>query len=567
VDPVTHHEAGARTPTPLDAIAEDYLLRYAALDPVAATVMGLAEHADALTDYSPDGAAARADLHRDTLAKVMATPPRDEVDRVTAEALIDQLQTASTRSDAGEDLRDINVAASPVQSLRDVFDVTPSQTTADLESLAARLHALPTAVQGYLASLRAGIAAGLPPARRQVEACAVQCDDNVGPDGFFHTFVARLAGRDGVPPALAQALTSGGAAASQAFATLAGALRADIAGGATDADAFGRERYALASRAYLGLDIDPEETYAWGIEELRHWRAEGDRVAEQLGVTDLAAAVDLLDTDPARRIQGAAAFRDWMQQVSDEAVTALAGTHFDIPPQARRLDCKIAPSSTGIIYYSGPSEDFSRPGTMWWSVPKGTTEFATWQQRTIVYHEGVPGHHLQVCSAVLRSADLNRYRRLMCWVPGHGEGWALYAERLMAELGFLEEPGDRLGLVASQLLRSVRVVIDIGVHCGLPAPAEAGGGQWTYDKAWRYFTDMVPEPEATLRFELDRYLGWAGQAPSYKIGERIWLELREEARQRGGFDPVTWHREALDIGSVGLGTLRSALRPRPPAAT
>jgi uncharacterized protein (DUF885 family) len=125
---------------------------------------------------------------------------------------------------------------------------------------------------------------------------------------------------------------------------------------------------------------------------------------------------------------------------------------------------------------------------MWWSVPKGVTEFSTWRELTTVYHEGVPGHHLQVAQTVYRKETLNRWRRLSAWTSGHGEGWALYAERLMDELGYFAEPGNRMGWLDGQSLRAARVVIDIGVHCGFPAPAEVGGGEWDYDKAWTYLT-------------------------------------------------------------------------------
>jgi uncharacterized protein (DUF885 family) len=198
---------------------------------------------------------------------------------------------------------------------------------------------------------------------------------------------------------------------------------------------------------------------------------------------------------------------------------------------------------------------------MWWSVPKGVTEFATWRERTTVYHEGVPGHHLQVAQTAYRRDILNRWRRIASWVSGHGEGWALYAERLMADLGFLDDPADYLGMLDGQSLRAARVVLDIGVHCGLPASAEVGGGEWTYDKAWQFLSSHVNTAEGFRRFELNRYLGWPGQAPSYKIGERSWLQLREDARAREGaaFDLKAFHRRALDIGSVGLDTLRAAV--------
>ena len=250
-----------------------------------------------------------------------------------------------------------------------------------------------------------------------------------------------------------------------------------------------------------------------------------------------------------------------MQSKANEVILNLADSQFDIPGPVRRIECMIAPTQMGGIYYTGPSEDFSRPGRMWWSVPKGLTEFGTWRELTTVYHEGVPGHHLQVGQTVFRSELLNRWRRLDAWISGHGEGWALYAERLMAELGYMDDPGNRMGLLDSQSLRAARVVLDIGVHCGFEAPAEVGGGEWTYDKAWQFLTTHANMAEGFLRFELDRYLGWPGQAPSYKVGERLWLQLRDEVKARDGdaFDIKAFHRRALDVGGVGLDTLREAM--------
>jgi uncharacterized protein (DUF885 family) len=222
----------------------------------------------------------------------------------------------------------------------------------------------------------------------------------------------------------------------------------------------------------------------------------------------------------------------------------------------------IAPTHTGGIYYTQPSEDLvTRPGRMWWSVPEGVTEFGTWRELTTVYHEGVPGHHLQIAQTVYRAELLNRWRRVASWISGHGEGWALYAERLMADLGYLDDPADLLGMLDGQSMRAARVVLDIGVHCHFPAPPEVGSGEWNYDKAWAFLTAHANLAEGFLRFELDRYLGWPGQAPSYKIGERLWLQLRDDVRAREGesFDLAAFHRRALDIGSVGLDVLRAAV--------
>jgi uncharacterized protein (DUF885 family) len=264
-------------------------------------------------------------------------------------------------------------------------------------------------------------------------------------------------------------------------------------------------------------------------------------------------------------LHGTAALQAWMQRTSDAAVEALAGSHFDIPGPIRRLECHIAPTNTGGIYYTGPSDDLvTRPGRMWWSVPKGVDTFATWKELTTVYHEGVPGHHLQIAQTVYRRDLLNRWRRLGLWTSGYGEGWALYAEQLMAELGYLDDPGDYLGLLDSQSLRAARVVLDIGIHCELEAPASVGGGAWTYDKAWDFLSAHCHSAEDVRRFELDRYFGWAGQAPAYKVGQRLWLQLRDEVRAAEGeaFELASFHRRALDLGAVGLDVLREALLGR-----
>ena len=163
-----------------------------------------------------------------------------------------------------------------------------------------------------------------------------------------------------------------------------------------------------------------------------------------------------------------------MQELSDKAVAELAGVHFDIPDVMKTLECLIAPTDEGGIYYTGPSDDFSRPGRMWWSVPAGEDTFTTWAETTTVFHEGVPGHHLQVATATYRRELLNKWRRNVCWTSGHGEGWALYAEKLMQELGYLEDPGDHMGMLDMQRMRAARVVFDIGVHLELEVPGALG---------------------------------------------------------------------------------------------
>ncbi len=558
-----------RPSSPIDTLADSFVLAAAALDPISATGMGIPGYDDRMPDYSPAGADARANLQRTLLADLEGLEPVDDVDAVTKAAIQERHGLYLELHDAGENLRDLNVIASPAQEMRDVFDLMPDQTTGDWETIAARLSALPAAMEGYMAALREGKARGELPALRQVEAVIKQSDELADSDTSFFTSLVAGARPDDREPAgeLAAALAQGGRDARQAYADLAEFLGTELAPDAPEEDGVGRERYRRFSRVFLGATVDLDETYEWGLEELARIVAEQDAVAAQLygpGTTP-EDAMARLDKDPARILHGTDELQKWMQATADEAIASLDDVHFDIPEPVEVLECCIAPTHTGGIYYTGPTADFSRPGRMWWSVPEGVTDFGTWREKTTVYHEGVPGHHLQIAQTIYRSGLLNTWRRLFSWVSGHGEGWALYAERLMDDLGYLSDPGDRMGMLDGQRLRAARVVLDIGVHLGKPAPESLGGGTWDAAKAWTFLKGNANMAEGFLRFELDRYLGWPGQAPAYKVGQRLWEQIRDEARAaaeaRGEqFDLKEFHRRALDVGSVGLDTLRGALR-------
>ncbi len=573
---MTEHPA-VRAPTALDALADRLVVDTCALDPYTATVAGVAGHEGEVTDYSPDGFAARADLARHTLGAlegaeaVGPVDPVDPVDAVTLAALRERLGLQVQLADAGLDrsgLALLNVVESPLQNARDTFDLMATATPDHWAAVASRLHGTARVLSGTRASLAAVLGSsdpGLAPTRRQALACAEQCDALADPArGQLADLVtgARLAGGEPLPPALAGDLGAGLAVAASAFAEHARHLREHVAPLARTDDAVGPEAYALHSRSFLGAAVDLEETYAWGLEEVARLEAEMASTAQQISPgASVPEAIALLEADPARRVEGTDALRAWMQELSDAAVAGLADVHFDVPEPVRTLACRIAPSASGGIYYTPPSEDFTRPGTMWWSVPEGVTSFGLWSERTTVFHEGVPGHHLQVAQTMYRADLLNRWRRLLCWVSGHGEGWALYAERLMADLGWLDDPGDRMGMLEGSLFRAARVVVDIGTHCGFEAPASVGGGRWGAERMWTYLRAHTYQADPVLRFEHLRYLGWPGQAPSYKVGERLWLELREQVRAEQGaaFDLRAFHRRALDVGSVGLDVLREAL--------
>ena len=551
--------AEPRTPSAIDQVAERWVDTLAELSPVLATYIGRNEANGRLDDVSPEGHERSVSAARSALAELDALEAADPIDEVTKTDLSAELRLQIELHEAQWHLRDLNVIASAPQEFRQAFDLMPTETSDDWSVVSERLAAVPAALKGYIDTLREGIRQGVVPARRQVGEVAVQIARYTAGDGFFADFAANAAPAEGqLPASLARDLADRSGAARVAYDELRTFLTDELAPAATEQDAVGRELYALNSRRFLGATIDLDETYEWGREELARMIAEQEAIANEiLPGASVEEAVAHLEADPARKLHGTDELQRWMQETSDRAIAELGATHFDIPEKIRALECMIAPTQEGGIYYTGPTDDFSRPGRMWWSVPEGVTEFDTWRELTTVYHEGVPGHHLQIAQATYNRAELNTWRRVLAGTSGHAEGWALYAERLMEQLGYLDDPADRLGMLDGQRLRALRVVLDIGVHLG--KQRLDGSGVWDHDYALEMMRRNVNMSDEFRRFEVNRYLGWPGQAPSYKVGQRIWEQVRDAVREREGeaFSFKEFHKRALDIGGVGLDTLRT----------
>ncbi|MDQ0822047.1 uncharacterized protein (DUF885 family) [Arthrobacter sp. V4I6] len=557
----TERAATVRPQTAIDAVADAYTDTLIRLNPSFATELGLPGHETEYQDFSRTGQEASAAAAREALAALDGLDPADDVDAVTLDAMRERLGLQLEIHESGWYAAELNNIASPAQDIRAIFDLMPTDTPEQWDHIAGRARNVQAAIDGYIESLRSAMEDGKVAAARQVSIVIEQITRYAAEDGFFAKLAAHARTAEGPLPAdLQSTLDAGAAAARVGYSRLAGFLEAELLPVAPAADAVGRERYALASRSFLGATVDLEETYAWGVQELDRLIAEQERVAGEIRPgASIEEAKELLNSDPARQLKGTDALQAWMQGLSDKAVADLAGVHFDIPDVMKTLECRIAPTDEGGIYYTGPSDDFSRPGRMWWSVPAGEDTFTTWAETTTVYHEGVPGHHLQVATATYRRELLNKWRRNVCWTSGHGEGWALYAETLMQELGYLKDPGDHMGMLDMQRMRAARVVFDIGVHLELEVPGRWGSGAWTPDKGYGFLKANLPISEGQLKFEFTRYLGWPGQAPSYKVGQRLWEQIRAELESRPGFDLKEFHTKALNIGSVGLDTLRSAL--------
>ncbi|MEU2157073.1 DUF885 domain-containing protein [Streptomyces sp. NPDC019396] len=573
-------------------IADAYVDALIDLDPVAGTYLGVPESAGRLPDFSPAGLEATAALTRATLARLdlaegLPGAAADQ-ERRCARLLRERLTASLAVHEAGEGLRAVSNLRSPVHSVRSVFTVMATESKADWAAVAERLRAVPEALGGYRAALTLGLERGLPAGPRATAAVvgqlakwsgAADAEDTRATKGaaeqdgstagaakppagggrsWFEDFVS------GGPDDLRAELEDAAQVATAAFVGLHDWMRDVYAPAIASApDTVGRERYARWSRYFLGIDLDLDDAYAYGWSEfhrlLDEMRTEADKILPGADPWEAIAHLDEHGT----HIEGVEEVRLWLQKLMDEAVEALDGTHFELAERVRKVESRIAPvGSAAAPYYTGPSEDFSRPGQTWLPT-MGKTRFPVYDLVSTWYHEGVPGHHLQLAQWAHVADQLSRYQATVGGVSANVEGWALYAERLMDELGFLPDPERRLGYLNAQMMRACRVIIDIGMHLGLAIPADSPfhpGEPWTPALAQEFFGHYAGHPAEFVESELTRYLSVPGQAIGYKLGERAWLQGRENARAaraaRGEvFDAKAWHMAALSQGSLGLDDL------------
>ena len=549
-------------------IADGFVDIVAKHHPLSATHMGVRGFDHLMADYSLEAAEAFHAEVGTSLSQMNAAVPANERERMCKDTFVDELTLSVEKYESREHLRDMNVLFSPIQTVRSIFDLMPQDSVEAWENIASRMEKIGEAMDGYRQTLEVGRAEGFVTSQRQVNGCAEQCETWAGSGDsapFFDSLVNALAASDVNDGALSERVEDAAASATVVYGEMADYLRKSYLPDATPIDGVGRDRYALAARGYLGAEINPEETYDWGWEQLAWVMSEMTETAQKIKPgASIGEAVEILETDPARMIAGEDEFRQWMQDLQDRTIEEMDGVHFDILDPVRKIETLIAPPGGALaMYYTGPSEDFSRPGRTWYPTG-GKTEFPIWREVSIAYHEGVPGHHFQIATNVAMTEDLSRFQRLLAGTSGHAEGWALYAERLMGELGYLENPDYYMGMLDAQALRSVRVIVDIGMHLGLEIPAHSDfhpGEVWNGELALEFMRERVHFPADFVNSEIDRYLGIPGQAISYKVGERVWLEARESAKGKAGaaFDLKKWHNRALKLGPMGLAQMKREL--------
>jgi uncharacterized protein (DUF885 family) len=536
------HTAPGQTPR---QTADQLVETITDLNPLVAEMLGTRPGSDRLPDYTPDGQRAIADAQRAALARLLR----------------ERMESALDQYDAGDGLRQLDNLMSPPQQLRQLLLLMPKETDDDWAVVARRLGGLPETVRGYRAALEAGLARGLKTAPRQGETVVEQ----LAPD-VVSTWYGRLIAPG--PDALRGELEAGAETAARAMAELRAYLTDTYLPAVEGTeDPVGRERYLRGARKWTGMNLDPEEAYAYGWEEYHRLYAEMTAVADKiLPGASPHQAMDHLNVH-GEAVEGEEGIRGWLQEFMDRAIEELNGTHFDLAERVQRVESMIAPpGGAAAPHYTPPTMDFSRPGRTWLPT-MGETRFPVWPLVSIWYHEGVPGHHLQLAQWRHVGDRLSTFQVSLGGISASSEGWALYAERLADELGLLTDPAHRLGYLSEQMVRAVRVIIDIGMHLRLRIPADAGfhpGETWTAELGTAFMAANTGMEQEYLDSEITRYLGVPGQAISYKLGERAWLAGREAARAaraaRGAaFDLKDWHMKALSLGSLGLDDLADEL--------
>jgi uncharacterized protein (DUF885 family) len=545
---------------PVRDIADAYVRELAPHEPDAALALGL--DARPLPDLSPEWLIAKYELQGAILAELDTAGAGDEVLRT---ALRERLERERLLFDTGFTPRLVAGLATPVHLVRYALEGTVLTSDAAGMAVLAKLEAAPTAVREYISALRWSrdqgdrfTGDGVAPVR-QLDTLAAQVAMWIDADWF-----GRLPIADDVDAATRARARAAADETVVALAELVAVLRDELRPVAPVVDGVGDAVYADLAAGMLGARIDLDDTYAYGWEELERLVGEARDLARELGGSGdepVRTAASLLDADPRYRLDGVAAIEAWLTQRVDETIDAVAPA-FDLPAAVRAVECLVSEAATGVVYYTPGAPDGSTPGKVVWTIPSGVPVAASWQEVTSVHHEGVPGHHLQF-ALTASYPQLHPWQRHLCHIHGYAEGWAHYAEQLADELGLIRDPAERLGLILGQIWRSVRIVADIGLHTGRPIPPNAlvPAGEWTPELARDLLVDLALVEPALAGFEVDRYLGWPGQALAFKVGARLWNDARAEHRERLGdaFSLREFHRDALALGPMGLEPLRALL--------
>ena len=496
----------------------------------------------------------------------------DDLDRIDPASLTEtaqlnqrmlktSLQEEVESYESGLHLIALNMRSGP-QHRYTMVERLPMATKTDYVDWLARLENLPAQLAQYQALLQAGVDRERTQARIIIERVPNQLDalivDNPEDSPFWGVFETMPAS---IGPESAAELKSSARAIiadqlTPAYAEFKRFIEEEYLPKTRVRSGIGtlpggKAVYAMLARHFTTTDMTPEEIHNIGLSEVARIRGEMEEVIEEVGFDgDINAFNDFLRTDPQFYYETAEELLEGYQAVSkrlDPELVKLFGKLPRMPYGVRPIAPELAPDTT-TAFYMRPALDGSRPG--WYYVNLYKPEVRPkYEMEVLSVHESVPGHHLQIALAQ-EIEGLPEFRRNSS-VTAFIEGWGLYSERLGYDMGLYKDPYSRYGQLIYDMWRAVRLVVDTGIHYF----------GWSRQEAIDYFKDNAAKTEADIINEIDRYIGWPGQALAYKIGQLKMLELRAKAEDELGdrFDIRAFHDELLGAGAIPLDALENRM--------
>jgi uncharacterized protein (DUF885 family) len=532
-------------------LSEEYFQKSLEHDVIASTYAKNHSQDDGWNDYSYHPVDSFSRTAKSYLKKIKNIEPIDYYDELAQEAIILGIEEYLEDSQDPWLYTFWGSVFSEPENIYSVFEVMPKESRKDILNIINRLEAIPTALNQWVSSLKDVAELGHVNAKIRVGYTA-DVVENIA-NGKFVKFAEQIDEND-------KRLIKAAKEAEISFEQLAAWLRGTYMNIASDNFGVGEKRYINLVKSQSGKTINPREVYESGLKELDEINAQMWEIGKKINpkAKTLKDFANTLNNDPAYIIEGADNFKKFLEELIKMAILEMNGTYFVIPPALKK--CLVEMDEDTIDespYYQGPSDDMTRPGKT--SYPTlGRTKFTTWENYSTWFHESIPGHHMQIGTSTLNKDTLSVYQREEGWNSGYGEGWALYSERLMDELGYFSDPGYKMGYLLCQAMRAARLVVDIGLHLQYKDP---DGKIWTPEAAVKLMEERAMLDHRYAVSEVKRYISWAGQAITYKLGERVWLKAREDAKLRLGdkFDLKKFHMYALKLGPMGLDRLEEEL--------
>ena len=524
--------------------------------PERATAFGDYRYNDKLADHSLDAIARNHKTDEGFLARLEAIPTTGftDQDQLSHDLMVRVLEQRITDFDLKEYEMPINQQGGVHTGLADLPLSVPFDSVKHYEDYIARLHQIPRVLTQATEVLRAGMNDKLMPVRFLLEKLPVQCEGIIDADPFLlptKKYPASISAED--QKRLTQQITDAiNTDVIPAYKTFANFLRTEYApAGRTTLSITslpdGEKRYQNDIYARTTTHMTPDEIHQLGLREIDRIETEMTAIAKKEGFADLASFRASLKTNPkyipTSSEQILEDFRRYIAQMEPK----LPQLFTLLPKSPVTVEAIPAFQAAAATHYVTGTPDGKRPGR----VVVATSNFAERSlidDEAIAYHEGIPGHHMQL-SVQQQLTGLPKFRLHGLGFNAYIEGWALYAEQLGKEVGFYQDPVSDYGRLSSELFRAVRLVVDTGIH----------SKGWSRDQVVDFFRKSGAVDEPTIQSETDRYISWPAQALSYKLGQLKFRELRDRAQKALGpkFDIRTFHDEMLDGGTLPLDLLEA----------